>query len=57
MNAYSKAIGAAVGGAVAGTAGLPILPENTPWYGYILLYAISVGLPTLLTYLAPKNAA
>ena len=56
MQQYSKAIGAAVGGALVGSAGLPVLPENTPWYGYILLYAISIGLPALITYFAPKNA-
>lgn len=56
MNKYSKAIGAALGGAVAGTVGLPVLPDNAPWYAPIILYAISIGLPALLTYLAPKNA-
>ncbi|MGE7367918.1 hypothetical protein ACQKKX_02455 [Neorhizobium sp. NPDC001467] len=57
MNPYSKAIGAAVGGALVGSAGLPVMPNDTPWYGYILLYAVSIGLPALLTYLAPKNTA
>jgi hypothetical protein len=57
MEKYSKAIGAAIGGAVAGTAGLPVLPEGTPWYGYIILYAVSIGVPALVAYLAPKNAS
>lgn len=57
MEKYSKAIGAAVGGALVGSAGLPVMPDDTPWYGYIILYAISIGLPALITYLAPKNAA
>ncbi|WP_198931523.1 hypothetical protein [Rhizobium rhizosphaerae] len=57
MQKYSKAIGAALGGAAAGTVGLPVLPEGTPWYGYVALYAVSIGLPAVLTYLAPRNAA
>ena len=57
MQKVSKAVGAAVGGALVGTVGLPVMPDDTPWYGYILLYAISIGLPALITYLAPKNAA
>ena len=56
MDKISKAIGAGVGGAAVGTAGLPFLPEGTPWYGYIILYVISIGLPMLATYAAPKNA-
>lgn len=56
MEKYSKAIAAAVGGGLAGTAGLPVLPDGTPWYGYVALYAVSIGLPALLTILAPKNA-
>lgn len=55
MSNYSKAIGAAIGGAVVGSAGLPVMPDDTPWYGYIILYAISIGVPALLTYLFPKN--
>lgn len=55
MSNYSKAIGAAIGGAAAGTIGLPILPDDTPWWGYLLLYVVSVGLPAILTYAAPKN--
>lgn len=57
MQKVSKAIGAAVGGAVVGTVGVPVMPDDTPWWGYILLYAISIGLPALVTYIAPKNAA
>lgn len=56
MGNYSKAIGAAIGGAAAGTIGLPIMPEDTPWYGYIILYALSIGLPALMTYIVPKNS-
>lgn len=56
MEKYSKAIAAAVGGGLAGTVGLPVLPEGTPWYGYLILYAISIGVPGLLTLWAPKNA-
>jgi len=48
MEKYSKAIGAAVGGALVGSAGLPVLPEGTPWYGYIILYAIPIGLPAMI---------
>lgn len=56
MHKISKAIGAAVGGGVAGTIGVPFMPADTPWYGYLALYAITIGLPAVLTYLAPKNA-
>lgn len=57
MQKVSKAVGAAVGGALVGTAGLPVMPDDTPWYGYVLMYAISIGLPALITYIMPKNAA
>ncbi|QRY69164.1 hypothetical protein JVX98_13155 [Ensifer sp. PDNC004] len=55
MGGISKALGAGVGGALAGSAGVPFMPEGTPWYGYLALYALTIGLPALLTYLAPKN--
>ncbi|MHC2356165.1 hypothetical protein ACVMB3_005687 [Sinorhizobium meliloti] len=45
----SKAIAAAAGGALTGTAGIPFMPENTPWYGYLAPYALTIGLPALLT--------
>jgi hypothetical protein len=57
MDKISKAIAAAAGGAATGTIGLPFMPEGTPWYGYLALYAITIGLPAVLTYLAPKNAS
>lgn len=56
MNKISKAIAAGAGGALTGTAGLPFMPADTPWYGYLILYAITVGPPAVLTFLAPKNA-
>ncbi len=31
------------------------MPEGTPWYGYLALYALTIGRPAVLTYLAPKN--
>ena len=55
MQNVSKAIAAAVGGAGVGTVGIPFMPEDTPWYGYLALYALTIGLPAVLTYLAPKN--
>lgn len=55
MGGVSKAIGAAVGGTGVGTLALPYMPENTPWYGYLALYALTIGLPAILTYLAPAN--
>lgn len=51
----SKAIGAAVGGGVAGTAGVPFLPEGTPWWGYLLMYVVTIGAPMVATYVAPAN--
>lgn len=57
MEKVSKAIAAAAGGAVTGTIGVPFMPEGTPWYGYLALYALTVGLPAVLTYFAPKNVA
>ena len=57
MEKYSKAIGAAIGGVATGTVGIPFMPDGTPWYGYLALYALTIGLPALLTYIAPKNAA
>jgi len=55
MGGVSKAIAAATGGALAGSAGVPFMPDDTPWYGYLALYALTIGLPALLTYFAPKN--
>ena len=55
MQKISKAIFAAVGGAATGTIGVPVMPADTPWYGYLALYAITIGLPAVLTYLAPAN--
>jgi len=51
----SKAIAAGLGGAGAATMAVPFMPEGTPWYGYILAYAVAAGLPVLITYFAPKN--
>lgn len=50
-------ISAAAGGALTGTAGLPFMPEGTPWYGCLALYALRIGLPALLTYIAQEPAA
>jgi hypothetical protein len=55
MQNISKAVGAAAGGAGVGTVALPSMPEGTPWYGYLILYAITIGLPALLTYVFPAN--
>ena len=55
MGNFSKAIAAAAGGAATGTISIPFMPEGTPWYGYLALYALTTGLPAILTYLAPKN--
>ncbi|WP_342242628.1 hypothetical protein [Ensifer sp. OTU672] len=55
MGGISKALAAAAGGAGVGTVGIPFMPEGTPWYGYLALYALTIGLPAVLTYLAPKN--
>ncbi len=56
MDKFKKAIAAAAGGAATGTIGIPFMPDDTPWYGYLALYAITIGLPAVLTYFAPKNA-
>lgn len=57
MDKIMKAIAAAAGGAATGTIGIPFMPDDTPWYGYLALYAITIGLPAVLTYFAPKNVA
>ena len=56
MQKISKAIAAAAGGAVTGSVGIPFMPADTPWWGYLILYAITIGLPAALTYIAPANA-
>lgn len=56
MQKVTKAIAAGLGGAATGTLGVPYMPEDTPWYGYLILYAITIGLPAVLTYFAPRNA-
>jgi hypothetical protein len=55
MQNISKALGAALGGGALGTMAIPFMPEGTPWYGYLALYAIVLLVPALTTYLAPKN--
>lgn len=55
MQKITKAIAAAAGGAATGTIGLPFMPADTPWYGYLMLYAITIGLPAVLTYVVPAN--
>lgn len=56
MEKYSKAIGAALGGAAAGAgAGVYTLPEGSPWYAYVIMATVTAVVPALLTYLAPKN--
>jgi hypothetical protein len=56
MDRISKALGAGLGGGVVGTAGLPFMPEGTPWYGYLALYAVTVLVPMLGAFVAPRNA-
>lgn len=57
MGKYSKAIGAALGGGLAGTGlGVATLPEGSPWYAYVLMALVTTALPAALAYLAPKNA-
>jgi hypothetical protein len=57
MNSYSKAIGAAIGGAGAGAlTGAVVLPEGSPWYAYILMVLATTLGPSLVTLIAPKNA-
>lgn len=57
MGTISKAIAAGGSGAVAG-AGVSafMLPEGTPWYGYVIMIAVTTILPAIVTYLAPKNS-
>jgi len=57
MQKISKALAAGIGGAATGTVSLPFMPEGTPWYGYLALYAITTLLPAVLTYVAPANKA
>lgn len=57
MKKYSKALGAAIGGGLAGTgAGAIILPEGSPWYAYVLMAAVTTLVPAVVTYFSPKNA-
>jgi hypothetical protein len=57
MSSISKAVGAGVGGAIAGAGtGAYLLPEGTPWYGYIIMAAVTALIPAVVAYLAPKNA-
>lgn len=55
MERYSKAIGAAVGGAAAGGGLGLMLPDGSPWYAYVLMTLITTALPALMTYLAKAN--
>ena len=54
---YSKAVGAAAGGVLAG-AGLSVgvLPPDTPWYGHLIAMTITTVLPTVLTWWKAPNA-
>lgn len=56
LSGISKAIGAATGGAAVGAGvGALYLPDGTPWYGYVLMAAVTAILPALTTYIAPRN--
>lgn len=65
MDKIAKAIGAAQGGALTGTAIIALLAAlfpagmNVPWWGYLIgfvaIYAVSMGAPALTAYLAPAN--
>jgi hypothetical protein len=56
MGTISKAIAAGGAGAVAGVGlGAGMLPDNSPWYAYVIMVAVTTILPALVTYLAPKN--
>jgi hypothetical protein len=44
-----------IGGAVAGTAG-STAPSKGALYSYIILYAVSIGVMSLVTYLTSENA-
>lgn len=58
MNSQIKAIAAAAGGALAGAGGgAVVLPDGSPWYGYVLMTLITTVVPYLFTYFAPKNGA
>jgi hypothetical protein len=58
MSSISKAVGAGVGGAIAGAGtGAYLLPEGTPWYGYIIMAAVTALIPAVVAYFAPKNAS
>ncbi|MBB1247474.1 hypothetical protein [Rhizobium sp. G21] len=57
MKTYSKAIGAAIGGGLAGTGvSIAALPEGSPWYAYVLMALVTTAVPALITYFAPQNA-
>ena len=57
MGKISKAIAAGSGGAITGVGlGAVYLPEGSPWYAYVLMAGVTAVLPTVITYLAPKNA-
>lgn len=55
MQNVSKMIAAGLGGAATGTVAVPFMPDGTPWYGYLAMYAITILLPALVTYVAPAN--
>jgi hypothetical protein len=56
MGTISKAIAAGGGGAVAGAGlGAAMLPDNSPWYAYVIMVIVTTILPAIVTYYAPKN--
>lgn len=56
MKEYSKAIGAAIGGAAAGGGLGLLLPDGSPWYAYILMVLVTSIAPALAAYISPKNS-
>lgn len=63
LSTISKAIAAGAGGALGATGiNFAVLPQvfpdgvTAPWWAYVLIYAIGIALPTLVTWRAPKNA-
>lgn len=53
----SKAVAAGIGGAIVGIGGsmTPVMPEGTPWWGYLIMWGISTLVPAIITYIAPAN--
>lgn len=56
LQAISKSIAGALAAGVTGVGATAIMvPDNSPWYAYIIVGVVNAGIGFATVYFAPKN--